>query len=70
MQLASWDPDRWTVNGFGPGQTCDRPAGEVQADQGVDMVSGLAGELGEPVHLVGHSHGGAVALRMVSSSPR
>ncbi len=58
------------VNGFGQGQTSDWPAGEVQVDQYVGMVSRLIGELGEPVHLVGHSYGGAVALRMVSTSPK
>ena len=57
------------VNGFGQGQTSDWPAGDVQVDQYVEMVSGLVGELSEPVHLVGHSYGGAVALRMVSTSP-
>ena len=54
------------VNGFGQGQTSEWPAGDVHVDQYVEMVSGLVGELGEPVHLVGHSYGGAVALRMVS----
>jgi len=58
------------VNGFGQGPTSDWPIGDVEVDQYVQMVSGLVGELGEPVHLVGHSYGGAVALRMVSSSPR
>lgn len=58
------------VNGFGQGQTSDWPAGDVYVDQYVEMVSGLVGELGESVHLVGHSYGGAVALRMVSSWPR
>ncbi|TVR20734.1 MAG: alpha/beta hydrolase [Nitriliruptor sp.] len=58
------------VNGFGRGQTSGWPAGDVEVDQYVELVSGLVGELGEPVHLVGHSYGGAVALRMVSTSPR
>ena len=58
------------VNGFGQGRTSEWPAGEVQVDQYSEMVSGLVSELGEPVHLVGHSYGGAVALRMVSTSPR
>ena len=58
------------VNAFGQGQTSDWPAGEVHIDQYVEMVSGLVGKFGEPVHLVGHSYGGAVALRMASTSPR
>ena len=58
------------VNGFGRGQTSDHPAGEVRIDQYVDLVVGLVRELGESVHLVGHSYGGAVALRMVLTSPR
>ena len=58
------------VNGFGQGQTSDWPAGDVHVDQYVELVSGLVGELGEAVHLVGHSYGGAVALRLVSTSPR
>lgn len=58
------------VNGFGQGQTSDWPAGEVHIDQYVDLVVGLVGELGESVHLVGHSYGGAVALRMSLTSPQ
>jgi len=58
------------VNGFGRGQTSDWPSGEVHVDQYVELVVGLVRELGESVHLVGHSYGGAVALRMVSTSPR
>lgn len=58
------------VNGFGQGQTSDWPAGEVHIDQYVELVSGLVEELGDSVHLVGHSYGGAVALRMASTSAR
>ncbi len=58
------------VNGFGKGTTSEWPADEVAVDQYVELVSGLVRELGEPVHLVGHSYGGAVALRMVVRSPR
>ena len=57
------------VNGFGQGQTSDWPPGEVHVDQYVELVVGLVRELGESVHLVGHSYGGAVALRMVSTWP-
>jgi len=57
------------VDGFGRGATSDWPAGEVHVDQYVELVAGLARELGEPVHLVGHSYGGAVALRMVATVP-
>jgi len=57
------------VNGFGQGQTSDWPSGEVHVDQYVELVVGLVRKLGEPVHLVGHSYGGAVALRMASTSP-
>jgi lipase len=58
------------VNGFGRGQTSDWPSGDVHVDQYVELVAGLVAELGEPTHLVGHSYGGAVALRMASTSPR
>ena len=58
------------VNGFGQGQTSEWPSGEVHVDQYVDLVVGLVRELGGSVHLVGHSYGGAVALRMASTSPR
>ena len=58
------------VNGFGQGQTSDWPSGDVHIDQYVDLVAGLVTELGEPTHLVGHSYGGAVALRMASTCPR
>jgi lipase len=58
------------VNGFGQGRTSDWPSGDVHVDQYVELVSGLVAELGESVHLVGHSYGGAVALRMATGSPR
>jgi lipase len=58
------------VNGFGRGQTSDWPPGEVHVDLYVELVVGLVRELGEAVHLVGHSYGGAVALRMALTSPR
>ena len=58
------------VNGFGQGQTSDWPPGEVHVDQYVELVVGLVRERGGSVHVVGHSYGGAVALRMVLTSPR
>lgn len=57
------------VDGFGRGATTDWPADEVHVDQYVELVVGLTRELGGSVHLVGHSYGGAVALRMVATAP-
>lgn len=42
----------------------DRPAGPYSIEAIAEDVAGLIGELGEPVHLVGHSTGGAVAQHL------
>lgn len=59
---------RWrflALNFYGMGGTDPWPGPDALThdDEGV-LVAALAAALGEPVHLVGHSYGGAVALRL------
>jgi pimeloyl-ACP methyl ester carboxylesterase len=59
---------RWrllSLNFYGLGGTDPWPGPDdlTHDDEGV-LVAALAAALGEPIHLVGHSYGGAVALRL------
>ena len=53
-------PDLCGYGGSGPWQGC----GEISLGAEAAMVAALIERLEEPVHLVGHSFGGAVALRL------
>lgn len=50
-------------HGMGGTGSWTGPEALTHDDEGV-LVAGLAAMLGEPIHLVGHSYGGAVALRV------
>lgn len=60
--------DGWrllALNFFGMGGTGAWPGpGALTHDDECVLVAALAAEVGEPIHLVGHSYGGAVALRV------
>ncbi len=64
--LAEMISDRYHVVGvdlYGYGKTGDWPNDErLSLDDEAELLSGIIKEVGEPVHLVGHSYGGAVAL--------
>jgi pimeloyl-ACP methyl ester carboxylesterase len=55
---------------YGCGRTPAWPGpGALAIDDQVDLVATLARSIGRPVHLCGHSYGGAVALRMAITRP-
>ncbi|MGH8680048.1 MAG: alpha/beta fold hydrolase [Burkholderiales bacterium] len=58
-------PDLCGYGGTGPWQG----SGEISLAAEAALVAALIERLGEPVHLVGHSFGGAVALRLAQDSP-
>jgi pimeloyl-ACP methyl ester carboxylesterase len=58
-------PDLCGYGGTGPWQG----KGEISLAAEAAMVAALIERLSEPVHLVGHSFGGAVALRLAQSRP-
>lgn len=65
--------DRYRTLGFdlwGYGDTPQPAATDnFRLDREVDLARSLIGRVDEPVHLVGHSYGGAVALRLALDSP-
>jgi pimeloyl-ACP methyl ester carboxylesterase len=60
------------INLFGYGKTTPWPGGRPQSlEDQVELVAALAGEVPGPLHLVGHSFGGAVAMKAaVGFGPR
>jgi pimeloyl-ACP methyl ester carboxylesterase len=60
-----------TVDHYGHGGTdvWRGPANEHTHDAEADLVSELISHLGEPAHVVGHSYGGGVALRLALAAP-
>lgn len=54
---------------IGYGDSAPWRGGEFSLAREAAAVRGLLGRLGEPVHLVGHSYGGAVALHIARTRP-
>jgi pimeloyl-ACP methyl ester carboxylesterase len=54
---------------IGYGKAAQWSGGEFRLAHEAAAVRSLAGRAGEPVHLVGHSYGGAVALHMARTRP-
>lgn len=55
---------------LGSGENPPWPAGaDFHFQQDVDAVARIVEALGEPVHLVGHSYGGLVALQVARAAP-
>ena len=67
-QASEYLKSRWrllTLNFYGTGGTAPWPGPDALThDDEVALVAALAAWLREPIHLVGHSYGGAVALRL------
>lgn len=57
------------MNAFGRGETADWPEDELTVDDFVGLVGGLTAALGGTFDLVGHSYGGAIALRTAVVAP-
>ena len=55
---------------LGSGRSTPWPEGEpFRFDLDVEVVDGLLRQIGRPVHLVGHSYGGHIALRAATLDP-
>ncbi|MDX1620833.1 MAG: alpha/beta hydrolase [Nitriliruptorales bacterium] len=57
------------LHAYGRGGTADWPSGELQVEDIAKLARRLITMAGPPVHLVGHSYGGAVALRLAVTDP-
>ena len=67
-RMAGYLDQQWrvlTIDFYGMGKTDPWPGpADLTHDDECDLVAALIAAAGEPAHLVGHSYGGAVALRM------
>ena len=65
--------DRFRVvafDGYGAGKSPPWPAFAVRLSDEAELVAGVLGQSSEPFHLVGHSYGAAVAMKLAVLDPK
>jgi pimeloyl-ACP methyl ester carboxylesterase len=58
------------VDGYGAGKSPPWPPFPVRLSDEAELVAGVLGQNGEPFHLVGHSYGAAVAMKLALRDPK